>query len=46
MQTIQKYRRPLMIDYFESEHKKFYHGFDKLKGKNKYKIPFFIVYKY
>ena len=46
IQTIQKYRRPLMIDYFESEHKKFYHGFDKLKGKNKYKIPFFIVYKY
>ena len=46
MQTIQKYRRPLMIDYFESEHKKFYYGFDKLKGKNKYKIPFFIVYKY
>ena len=46
IQTIQKYRRPLMIDYFESEHKKLYHGFDKLKGKNKYKIPFFIVYKY
>ena len=41
-----KLRRPLMIDYFESEHKKFYHGFDKYKGKNRYKIPFFIVYKY
>ena len=41
-----KPKRPLMIDYFESEHKKFYHGFDKFKGKNKYKIPFFIVYKY
>ena len=41
-----KLRRPLMIDYFESEHKKFCHGFDKYKGKNRYKIPFFIVYKY
>ena len=41
-----KNKRPLMIDYFDSEHKKFYHGFDKYKGKKKYKIPFFIVYKY
>ena len=35
-----------MVDYFESEHKKFCYGFDKYKGRNKYKIPFFIVYKY
>ena len=41
-----KYRRPLMIDYFYSEHKKFCYGFDKFKGKNKYKKPFFIVHKY
>ena len=41
-----KYKRPLMIDYFYSEHKKFCYGFDKLKGKNKYKKPFFIVHKY
>ena len=46
IQINQKYKRPLMIDYFESEHKKFCHGFDKFKGRNKYKIPFFIVYKY
>ena len=39
-------RRPLMIDYFYSEHKKFGFGFDKLKGKNKNKKPFFIVHKY
>ena len=39
-------KRPLMIDYFESEHKKFCHGFDKYKGRNKNKIPFFIVHKY
>jgi hypothetical protein len=43
---IKKYKRPLMIDYFYSEHKKFCYGFDKLKGKNKYKKPFFIVHKY
>ena len=41
-----KHKRPLMIDYFYSEHKKFGYGFDKLKGKNKYKKPFFIVHKY
>ena len=46
IQIEQKYKRPLMVDYFESEHKKFCHGFDKFKGRNKYKIPFFIVYKY
>ena len=46
MQEIRKYKRPLMVDYLESEHKKFYHGFDKLKGRNRYKIPHFIVYKY
>ena len=46
IQINQKYKRPLMIDYFESEHKKFCYGFDKLKGRNKYKIPLFIVYKY
>ena len=40
------YKRPLMIDYFYSEHKKFCYGFDKLKGKNKYKKPYFIVHKY
>ena len=39
-------KRPLMIDYFYSEHKKFCYGFDKLKGKNKYKKPYFIVHKY
>jgi len=41
-----KYKRPLMIDYSYSEHKKFYYGFDKLRGKNKYKKPYFIVHKY
>ena len=35
-----------MIDYSYSEHKKFYYGFDKLKKKNKYKKPYFIVHKY
>ena len=40
------YKRPLMIDYFYSEHKKFCYGFDKLRGKNKYKKPYFIVHKY
>ena len=40
------FKRPLMIDYSYSEHKKFCYGFDKLKGKNKYKRPYFIVYKY
>ena len=40
------YKRPLMIDYFYSEHTKFCYGFDKLKGKNKYKKPYFIVHKY
>ena len=44
--NIKRYKRPLMIDYFHSEHKKFGYGFDKLKGKNKYKKPFFIVHKY
>ena len=39
-------RIPLMIDYFYSEHKKFGFGFDKLKGKNRNKKPFFIVHKY
>ena len=46
IQSAQKPKRPLMMDYFESEHKKFCHGFDKFKGRNKLKIPFFIVYKY
>jgi hypothetical protein len=41
-----KRKRPLMIDYFYSEHKKFCYGFDKLKGKNKIKRPLFIVHKY
>jgi len=44
--VIKEPKRPLMIDYFDSEHKKLYHGFDKFKGRKKYKIPFFIVYKY
>ena len=39
-------KRPLMIDYYYSEHKQFGYGFDKLKGKNKNKKPFFIVHKY
>ena len=39
-------KRPLMIDYSYSEHKKFCYGFDKYKGKNRYKKPYFIVYKY
>ena len=46
LNSIKKIKRPLMVDYFESEHKKFCYGFDKYKGRNKYKIPFFIVYKY
>lgn len=46
LKNLKKYKRPLMIDYFYSEHKKFCYGFDKLKGKNKYKKPFFIVHKY
>ncbi len=41
-----KRKRPLMIDYFYSEHKKFCYGFDKLRGKNKLKRPLFIVHKY
>jgi hypothetical protein len=41
-----KRKRPLMIDYFYSEHKKFCYGFDKLRGKNKIKRPLFIVHKY
>ena len=41
-----KNKRPLMIDYMYHEHKKFYYGFDKLKGKNKNKKPYFIVHKY
>jgi hypothetical protein len=41
-----KRKRPLMIDYFYSEHKKFCYGFDRLKGKNKIKRPLFIVHKY
>lgn len=41
-----KPKRPLMIDYSHSEHKQLYYGFDKLRGKNKYKKPYFIVYKY
>lgn len=44
--SIKNNKRPLMIDYFYSEHKKFCYGFDKLKGKNKYKKPYYIVYKY
>ena len=39
-------KRPLMIDYLYSEHKKLYYGFDKLKGKDRNKKPFFIVHKY
>ena len=46
LNNLKNYKRPLMIDYFYSEHKKFCYGFDKLKGKNKYKKPFFIVHKY
>lgn len=45
-QIIEKNKRPLMMDYFESQHEKLYHGFDKYKGRNKSKIPLFIVYKY
>jgi len=41
-----KNKRPLMIDYLYNEHKQFCYGFDKLKGKNKIKKPYFIVYKY
>ena len=44
--SLKIYKRPLMIDYFYSEHKKFCYGFDKLRGKDKYKKPYFIVHKY
>jgi hypothetical protein len=44
--SLKNYKRPLMIDYFYSEHKKFCYGFDKLRGKDKYKKPYFIVHKY